>query len=209
MVQKPKLGRMHCFQSRYSTALYFCFTGLVSVGFGNVAPHTDNEMIFSIVLMLGGCKCSVPKTKTQRKKFFSFSLQSRYITSLYFTFTTLTSVGFGNIAPNTPNEKIYAVAVMMIGCKYLFKCHEKSKRYGTNRNVSFAYSFLTFVLTYRYIYLYLYIYIYILLLSVFFSVLVSIVSLFGFPNSQSCKRTSIKPSFFYIHDCSLLLFSIN
>lgn len=43
-------------QSRYSTALYFCFTGLVSVGFGNVAPHTDNEMIFSIVLMLGGCK---------------------------------------------------------------------------------------------------------------------------------------------------------
>ena len=44
-------------QSRYSTALYFCFTGLVSVGFGNVAPNTDNEMLFSIVLMLGGCKC--------------------------------------------------------------------------------------------------------------------------------------------------------
>ena len=44
-------------------------------------------------------------------------LQSRYITSLYFTFTTLTSVGFGNVAPNTPNEKIYCVCVMMIGCK--------------------------------------------------------------------------------------------
>ena len=43
-------------QSRYSTALYFCFTGLVSVGFGNVAPNTDNEMIFAIVLMLFGCK---------------------------------------------------------------------------------------------------------------------------------------------------------
>ena len=43
-------------QSRYSTALYFCFTGLVSVGFGNVAPTTDNEMIFSIALMLFGCK---------------------------------------------------------------------------------------------------------------------------------------------------------
>ena len=43
-------------QSRYSTALYFCFTGLVSVGFGNVAPTTDNEMIFSITLMLFGCK---------------------------------------------------------------------------------------------------------------------------------------------------------
>ncbi len=56
--------------------------------------------------------------------FSLFSLQSRYITSMYFTFTTLTSVGFGNVAPNTPNEKIYAIVVMMIGCKkklvYLF-----------------------------------------------------------------------------------------
>jgi hypothetical protein len=54
--------------------------------------------------------------------FFPVSLfQSRYITSLYFTFTTLTSVGFGNVAPNTPNEKIYCVIVMMIGCKYSSK----------------------------------------------------------------------------------------
>ena len=45
------------------------------------------------------------------------SIKSRYITSMYFTFTTLTSVGFGNVAPNTPNEKIYAIVVMMIGCK--------------------------------------------------------------------------------------------
>lgn len=47
------------------------------------------------------------------------SIKSRYITAMYFTFTTLTSVGFGNVAPNTPNEKIYAIVVMMIGCKYL------------------------------------------------------------------------------------------
>ncbi len=39
---------------------------------------------------------------------------------MYFTFTTLTSVGFGNVAANTPNEKIYCIVVMMIGCK-LFK----------------------------------------------------------------------------------------
>merc|ERR1712018_420159 len=43
------------------------------------------------------------------------SIKSRYITSMYFTFTTLTSVGFGNVAPNPPNEKIYAIVVMMIG----------------------------------------------------------------------------------------------
>ena len=108
-------------QSRYSTALYFCFTGLVSVGFGNVAPTTDNEMIFSITLMLFGCKftCTLIAISRDWNALFSFSFQSRYITSLYFTFTTLTSVGFGNVAPNTPNEKIYVVIVMMIGCKYL------------------------------------------------------------------------------------------
>jgi hypothetical protein len=32
--------------------------------------------------------------------------------------TSLTSVGFGNIAPSTDIEKIFAVAIMMIGCKY-------------------------------------------------------------------------------------------
>ncbi|XP_073783447.1 potassium voltage-gated channel subfamily H member 1a isoform X6 [Danio rerio] len=38
-----------------------------------------------------------------------------YITSLYFTMTSLTSIGFGNIAPTTDGEKIFAVAMMMIG----------------------------------------------------------------------------------------------
>ncbi|CAB1422505.1 unnamed protein product [Pleuronectes platessa] len=44
------------------------------------------------------------------------SKDSVYITSLYFTMTSLTSIGFGNIAPNTDGEKIFAVAMMMIGC---------------------------------------------------------------------------------------------
>lgn len=47
------------------------------------------------------------------------SKDSVYITSLYFTMTSLTSIGFGNIAPNTDGEKIFAVAMMMIGCKLL------------------------------------------------------------------------------------------
>ena len=121
------LSPIYFLQSRYSTALYFCFTGLVSVGFGNVAPTTDNEMIFSITLMLFGCKftCTLIAISRDWNALFSFSFQSRYITSLYFTFTTLTSVGFGNVAPNTPNEKIYVVIVMMIGCKYLLWIKEK------------------------------------------------------------------------------------
>uniref|UniRef100_A0A673CAV6 Potassium voltage-gated channel, subfamily H (eag-related), member 1b n=1 Tax=Sphaeramia orbicularis TaxID=375764 RepID=A0A673CAV6_9TELE len=51
------------------------------------------------------------------------SKDSVYITSLYFTMTSLTSIGFGNIAPNTDGEKIFAVAMMMIGCKSLSFIH--------------------------------------------------------------------------------------
>ena len=43
-------------QSRYCTALYFCFTALISVGFGNVAPNTDAEKLYAIVMMLLGCE---------------------------------------------------------------------------------------------------------------------------------------------------------
>lgn len=50
------------------------------------------------------------------------SKDSVYISSLYFTMTSLTSVGFGNIAPTTDGEKIFAVAMMMIGCEYWKFC---------------------------------------------------------------------------------------
>ena len=42
---------------------------------------------------------------------------TRYITALYFTITSLTSIGFGNVAPNTDNEKIFSVLMMLIGGK--------------------------------------------------------------------------------------------
>ncbi|KAM7367938.1 hypothetical protein PAMP_014203 [Pampus punctatissimus] len=38
-----------------------------------------------------------------------------YISSLYFTMTSLTTIGFGNIAPTTDGEKIFSVAMMMVG----------------------------------------------------------------------------------------------
>ncbi|XP_065320030.1 uncharacterized protein LOC135927777 isoform X3 [Gordionus sp. m RMFG-2023] len=43
------------------------------------------------------------------------SLKSRYITALYFTFSSLTSVGFGNVSPNTNTEKVFSICVMLIG----------------------------------------------------------------------------------------------
>ncbi|KAI8116740.1 Potassium voltage-gated channel subfamily H member 3 [Lucilia cuprina] len=64
----------------YSTALYFTFTSLTSVGFGNVSANTTAEKVFSIVMMLigalmhavvfGNCHCNystnMPKELKQR-----------------------------------------------------------------------------------------------------------------------------------------------
>ncbi|CAM9845253.1 unnamed protein product [Lampetra planeri] len=43
------------------------------------------------------------------------SVKDRYVTALYFTFSSLTSVGFGNVSPNTNSEKIFSICVMLIG----------------------------------------------------------------------------------------------
>lgn len=43
-------------------------------------------------------------------------LKSKYITALFFTLTSLTSVGFGNVSPTTNWEKIFSIISMMLGC---------------------------------------------------------------------------------------------
>uniref|UniRef100_A0A8D3CH19 Potassium voltage-gated channel, subfamily H (eag-related), member 6a n=1 Tax=Scophthalmus maximus TaxID=52904 RepID=A0A8D3CH19_SCOMX len=43
------------------------------------------------------------------------SVKDKYVTALYFTFSSLTSVGFGNVSPNTNPEKIFSICVMLIG----------------------------------------------------------------------------------------------
>nr|XP_020460976.1 potassium voltage-gated channel subfamily H member 4-like isoform X2 [Monopterus albus] len=43
------------------------------------------------------------------------SLHSSYIAALYFTLSSLTSVGFGNVCANTDAEKIFSICIMLIG----------------------------------------------------------------------------------------------
>ncbi|CAM5138281.1 unnamed protein product [Natator depressus] len=43
------------------------------------------------------------------------SVRSTYIASLYFTLSSLTSVGFGNVCANTDAEKIFSICTMLIG----------------------------------------------------------------------------------------------
>ncbi|KAG4073881.1 hypothetical protein HA402_014086, partial [Bradysia odoriphaga] len=38
-----------------------------------------------------------------------------YVTALYYTFTSLTSVGFGNVSANTAAEKVFTIVMMLIG----------------------------------------------------------------------------------------------
>ena len=40
-----------------------------------------------------------------------------YVTALYYSCTSLTTVGFGNVSANTKTEKIFSVVIMLIGGK--------------------------------------------------------------------------------------------
>ena len=42
-----------------------------------------------------------------------------YLAALYFTCSSLTSVGFGNVSANTNPEKIFSICAMLVGGKYL------------------------------------------------------------------------------------------
>ena len=46
------------------------------------------------------------------------SQSAAYISALYFTCTSLTSVGFGNVSANTNAEKIFSVIAMLIGGEF-------------------------------------------------------------------------------------------
>lgn len=43
------------------------------------------------------------------------TLPSRYVSALYYTLTSLTTIGFGNIAPNTTAEKLFGCITMLLG----------------------------------------------------------------------------------------------
>lgn len=43
------------------------------------------------------------------------TMPSAYIASLYFTLSSLTSVGFGNVCANTDAEKIFSICIMLMG----------------------------------------------------------------------------------------------
>lgn len=43
------------------------------------------------------------------------TIASKYVSALYYTLTSLTTIGFGNISPNTTAEKLFASITMLLG----------------------------------------------------------------------------------------------
>ena len=53
-----------------------------------------------------------------KQKITIIDLNQRYVTALYYTMTCMTSVGFGNIAAETDNEKIFSICMMIVAGKF-------------------------------------------------------------------------------------------
>lgn len=58
-----------------------------------------------------------------------------YVTALYYTFTSLTSVGFGNVSANTKTEKVFTIIMMLIGGKWSFNV-KKPTNHQQHINIS-------------------------------------------------------------------------
>lgn len=62
------------------------------------------------------------------------SRKTMYVTALYFTMTCMTSVGFGNVAAETDNEKIFTICMMIVagaGILLLLAGARRDPRAGT------------------------------------------------------------------------------
>ena len=65
-----------------------------------------------------------------------------YVTALYYTFSSLTTVGFGNVSANTMGEKIFSVVIMLIGGRVnfvVFVCLEAASKCIIHRKKRYIY----------------------------------------------------------------------
>ncbi|XP_017591793.1 PREDICTED: LOW QUALITY PROTEIN: potassium voltage-gated channel subfamily H member 2 [Corvus brachyrhynchos] len=84
--------------------------GCCSLGAGNPQARTPPVPLWLHAL---GQQIGKPLNSSDPRR--GPSIKDKYVTALYFTFSSLTSVGFGNVSPNTNSEKIFSICVMLIG----------------------------------------------------------------------------------------------
>ncbi|XP_038592483.1 potassium voltage-gated channel subfamily H member 6 [Micropterus salmoides] len=71
-------------------------------------PYTETGWLDNLAEQLG-------KSYNDSDSTSGPSVKDKYVTALYFTLSSLTSVGFGNVSPNTNSEKLFSICVMVIG----------------------------------------------------------------------------------------------
>lgn len=76
-------------------------------------PYTETGWLDNLAEQLG-------KSYNDSDSTSGPSVKDKYVTALYFTLSSLTSVGFGNVSPNTNSEKIFSICVMVIGCELTY-----------------------------------------------------------------------------------------
>ena len=61
---------------------------------------------------------SNPHYPLRRYQMTNHTLEEQYVTSLYWAFSTLTTVGYGDISARTPQEQIYSMLMMLLGVSW-------------------------------------------------------------------------------------------
>ncbi|XP_047132762.1 potassium voltage-gated channel subfamily H member 2 isoform X1 [Hydra vulgaris] len=101
----------HSFTTLMGWFMLFCLCGhwMACVWYviaSNIDVPAVNNNSWLISLMKDG----------KYKSINDISLSTRYISALYYAATSLSTIGFGNIAPNTFAEKIFGIVTMILGC---------------------------------------------------------------------------------------------
>ncbi|XP_066932350.1 potassium voltage-gated channel subfamily H member 6-like isoform X2 [Clytia hemisphaerica] len=94
----------------FGFALVAHWLACVWYAIGNFERHQVQEMGWLYKL---GINTNQPYNRTDSNS--GPDIQTKYLTALYFTLSSLTSVGFGNVSANTNSEKIFTIAVMLVG----------------------------------------------------------------------------------------------
>ena len=97
----------------FGFALVAHWLACVWYAIGNFERHQVQEMGWLYKL---GINTNQPYNLTDSNS--GPDIQTKYLTALYFTLSSLTSVGFGNVSANTNSEKIFTIAIMLVGGEY-------------------------------------------------------------------------------------------
>nr|GFC39917.1 potassium channel AKT1-like [Tanacetum cinerariifolium] len=111
---------------RYVTSMYWSITTLTTVGYGDLHAQNRREMLIAVTLFAvhsAGCfyyylAAHYPNPgKTWigygNEDFEQESLWIRYVTSMYWSITTLTTVGYGDLHAQNRREMVFVICYML------------------------------------------------------------------------------------------------